>query len=112
MAFTCYVGWWYQRLIQNRFILTIEDIYRCENDENNSDMEMDNMGPSDDHSADAPLTVMEDGAQLEELYPAESPFDASAPVKVMAPTSVASTIHITKRPIGEGPTKIETLDSE
>jgi hypothetical protein len=112
MAFTCYVGWRYQRLIRKRFILTVEDIYRCGNDENSSGTEMDNMRPSDDRSADAPfLSAMGDGAPLEEADQEELLFDASTPVRVMAPTSTASTFHITRKPVGIH-TKIETLCSE
>ncbi len=77
MVITCYIGWWYQRLIRKRFILTVEDIYRCGSDENTSGMEMDNMGPSDDHGADAPLlSVTGDGAPLEEPDHEDSAFDA------------------------------------
>lgn len=55
MAFNYYVGWWYQRLIRKRFILTVEDIYRCGNDKNTSSIEMEKMVQSDSHSAEAPL---------------------------------------------------------
>jgi hypothetical protein len=113
MVFTCYAGWWYQRLIRKRFILTVEDIYRCVNDENTSGTEMDNMGPSEDHSADAPLlSVIGDGAPLEEADHEESPFVASTLVKFMAPTSAATAFHIARMPVGEIHNKIETLGSE
>lgn len=113
MAFTCYVGWWYQRLIRKRFLLTVEDIYRCANDENTSGTAMENMGPREDHSVDAPLlSVIGDGAPLEEADHEESPFVASTPVKVMAPTSAATTFHIARKPVGEIHNKIETLGSE
>jgi hypothetical protein len=113
MAFTCCVGWWYQRLIHKRFILTVEDIYRCGDDENISGTEMDTMEPSDDHAADVPpLSVMGDGPPLEEEDHKDSAFDASTPLRVLAPTSAANTFYIMRKPVGVVNPKIEILGSE
>jgi hypothetical protein len=117
MAFTCYVGWWYQRLIRKRFVLMVEDIYRCGIVENNSGGETDNQGPNDDHSADDPLlSTIADGPPLEELVTPESESDdptTMAPrtrTSTSANASASTTGDLSAQPLVE--IELENLGSE
>jgi hypothetical protein len=58
-----------------------------------------------------PLSVMGDGPPLEVEDHEDSTFEASMPVRVLAPTSACKTFDISRKPVGEN-TKIETLGSE
>lgn len=97
MAFTCYVGWWYQRFIRKQFILTVEDIYRHGDAEKIIEVKTIAKCSSDEHSADGPLPhVMGDGAPAEENDVQDSLSDDSTSPTTMAPISALSNSNIMK----------------